>query len=597
MIIRTRREFEKKLLQKATQNPKLLYSYLRRSTRNRHQIPLIRTTDGVEIADSKDKAAYFSQFFQSVYTNEARFLPPSTEELPTPGVSEVLFSEGIVRRELEALNESKSPGPDEIPPKLLKELASELSVPLSMLFQTSFDTGTLPIDWKLALITPLYTGGSRTSTKNYRPISLTCILCKVMERVMKNVLIHILEVHGLLSNCQHGFRKGRSCTTNLLHSIQSWTRALDDRHEVHIAFFDFQKAFDTVPHQRLIHKQKKIGIGGNFLKWIENFLLGQHQVVCIGQGKSDPTMVENGVPQGSVLGPILFLIYVDDAARALDCEVAMFADDMKICSVIRGPADEDRLQVNLNRLEQWLSRWLLRFNVGKFSILRPGNTTRSASTRDYFLGGAALQEVEAQKDLGVLTTSSLKPSAHSSRVAKSTMSVLYAIKRAFMDFDEDVFSKIFGTFVRPHLEYGIQAWRPWAVEAQNGLERVQRRATKMVGGQSSFPYATRLVNLNLFPLSYRQLRGDLLQAFRIEKGLDCNLVFEDFFEFATTTNLRGHPLKLRTRRARLDVRKFSFSVRVIKPWKALPTDVVMSPSIQSFKKNLDIYMFRNDHGR
>nr|VZI30627.1 unnamed protein product [Spirometra erinaceieuropaei] len=308
-------------------------------------------------------------------------------------------------------------------------------------------------------------------------------------------------------------------------------------------------------------------------------------------------MVESGVPQGSVLGPILFLIYVDDAARDLDCEVAMFADDMKIWSVIRGPADEDRLQMNLNRLEEWSNRWLLRFNVAKCSILRLGNTARSASTRGYFLGGAALQEVEAQKDLGVLTTSSLKPSAHCSRVAKTAMSVLYAIKRAFMDFDEEAFFKTFGTFVRPHLEYGIQAWRPWGVVDQNCLERVQRRATKMVRGQSSFPYATRLVNLNLFPLSYRQLRGDLLQAFRIVKGLDGSLAFEEFFEFATTTNLRGHPLKLRTQQARLDVRKFSFSVRVVKPWNELPADVVMSPSIQSFKKNLDIFMFQNDQER
>nr|VZI33520.1 unnamed protein product [Spirometra erinaceieuropaei] len=292
LIMQTRREFEKNLLQKATQDTKLLYSYLRRTTRNRHQIPLIKTTDGVEIADSRDKAAYFSRFFQSVYKNEARFLPPSTEELPTPSVSDILFSEGIVRRELEALNESKSTGPDEIPSKLLKELASELSVPLSMLFQTSFDTGTLPVDWKLAHITPLHKGG----------------------------------------------------------------------------------------------------IGGNFLKWIENFLVGRQQVVCVGRGKSDPAMVDSGVPQGSVLGPILFLIYVDDAAGDLDCEVAMFADDMKIWSVIRSPADEDRLQMNLNRLEEWSNRWLLRFNVAKCSILRLGNTARSASTRGYFLGGAALQE-------------------------------------------------------------------------------------------------------------------------------------------------------------------------------------------------------------
>nr|VZI02777.1 unnamed protein product [Spirometra erinaceieuropaei] len=356
-----------------------------------------------------------TSFFQSVYTNEARFLPPSTEELPTPSVSDILFSEGIVRRQLEALNESKSPGPDEIPPKLLKELASELSVPLSMLFQTSFDTGTLPIDWEPAHITPLHKGG----------------------------------------------------------------------------------------------------VGGNFLKWIENFLVGRHQVVCIGRGKSDPAVVESGVPQGSVLGTILFLIYVDAAARALDCEVTMFADDMKIWSVIRGPADEDRLQMNLNRLEEWSNRWLLRFNVAKCSILRLGNTAISASTRGYFLGGAALQEVEAQKDVGVLTTSSLKPSAHCSRVAKNAM----------------------------------------------------------------------------------QLRGDLLQAFRIVKWLDSSLAFEDFFEFATTTNLRGHPFKLRTQQARLDVRKFSFSVRVVKPWNALPADVVMSPSIQNFKKNLDIFMLRNDEER
>nr|VZI31542.1 unnamed protein product [Spirometra erinaceieuropaei] len=135
-------------------------------------------------------------------------------------------------------------------------------------------------------------------------------------------------------------------------------------------------------------------------------------------------MIDSGFPQGSVRGPILFLIYVDDVARDVDCEVAMFADDMKIWSVIRGPADEDRLQMNLNRLEEWSNRWLLRFNVAKCSILRLGNTARSASTRGYFLGGAALQEAEAQRDLGVLTTSSLKPSAHCSRVAKWAMSVL-----------------------------------------------------------------------------------------------------------------------------------------------------------------------------
>nr|VZI50156.1 unnamed protein product [Spirometra erinaceieuropaei] len=284
------------------------------------------------------------------------------EELPTPSVSDILFSECIVRRELEALNESKSSGPDEIPSKLLKELASELSVPLSMLFQTSFDTGTLPMDWKLAHITPLHKGDLNPSSR--RPARGPPSLHRLPE----------------------GFRH---CAT-----------------------------------PKALTYAEKIGIGGNFLKWIENFLLGRHQVVCIGRGKSDLITVESVVPQGSVLGSVLFLIYVDDAARDLDCEVAMFADDMKIWSVLRGPAYDDRMQMNLNCLEKWSNRWLQRFSVAKCSILRLGNTARSASTRGYFLGGAALQEVEAQKDLGVMTTSSLKPSAHCSRVAKSAMSVL-----------------------------------------------------------------------------------------------------------------------------------------------------------------------------
>nr|VZH99901.1 unnamed protein product [Spirometra erinaceieuropaei] len=171
----------------------------------------------------------------------------------------------------------------------------------------------------------------------------------------------------------------------------------------------------------------------NFLKRIENFLLGRHQVVCISRGKSDPAMVENGVPQGSVLGPILFLIYVDDAARELDWEVSMFADDTKIWSVIRGPADEDRLQMNLNRLEEWSNRWLLRFDVKKWGILRLDNITRSASTRDYFLGAAALKEFEAQKDLAVLMTISLKSPAHCSRMSKSAISVLSVDRKVEID--------------------------------------------------------------------------------------------------------------------------------------------------------------------
>nr|VZI10877.1 unnamed protein product [Spirometra erinaceieuropaei] len=257
----------------------------------------------------------------------------------------------------------------------------------------------------------------------------------------------------------------------------------------------------------------------------------------------------------------------------------MFADDVKLWSVIRTELDEERLQADLTRLEKWSQDWLLPFNVTKCNVLRVGRT-RSQSRRVYYLNGVPLQEVDAQKDLGVWVTASLQPSLHCSKVVKSAMSVLYLVKGAFSTFDENCFVKDFRTFVRPQLEFAIQAWKPWTSKDLSILEKVQRRVTKLVSGQGSLPFETRLSNLGHFPLSYRQLRGDLIQTFRILRGHDCCLVPADFFELATTTNLRSHPLKLRVTGAKLDIRKFFFSNRVIEAWNALPTDVVMSTSVE-----------------
>ncbi|BHF78270.1 hypothetical protein SprV_0602138300 [Sparganum proliferum] len=311
------------------------------------------------------------------------------------------------------------------------------------------------------------------------------------------------------------------------------------------------------------------------------------QTVHVGGQQSTEVAVESGVLQGSVLGPTLFIIYVNDCVSELDCGIAMFADEIKLWSVIRTAHDEEHLQANLNRLQQWSKDWLLPFNEKKCNILRVGRA-RSPNHMAYCLHGIPLQEVDSQKDLGVWITTSLKPSLHCTKIAKSAMSVLYLVKRTFSAFDEDCFAKVFRTFVRPQLEFAIQAWRPWTAKDISILERVQRRATKLVAGQGSLPYATRLTNLDLFPLSYRQLRGDLIQTFRIIRGQDCSLVPGDFFELATTTNLRGHQFKLRVTGARLDTRKFFFSNRVIEAWNALPVDVVMSASVEVFKRKLDL---------
>ncbi|BHF60612.1 hypothetical protein SprV_0100357700 [Sparganum proliferum] len=519
-------------------------------------------------------------------SSETGFNPSALQSFEdTPIIETVQFTEGMVLTELLKLKESKSPGPDEIPAKILKELAGELSKSLSMLFHTSFETGYLPPDWKSAWITPLYKGGSRVSANNYRPVSLTSICCKIMEKIIKQQLMQFLEQNQLLSDSQHGFRKSRSCVTNLLYCLELWTRAVDRGDMVHVIYIDFKKAFDSVPHHRLLYILSRAGVRGKFLMWIRSFLIGRSQAVHVSDQQSAEVSVRSGVPQGSVLGPTLFLVYVNDCANELNCDVAMFADDIKIWSTIRSEVDEARLQTNLDHLEQWSKDWLLPFNVNKCNFLRVGRTSYPNHTV-YRLTGKPLQEVDAQKDLGVWITTSLKPWLQCSKAAKSAMSILYLVKRAFSSFDEECSAKVFQTFLRPHLEFAIQAWRPWTAKDFGILKKVQRRATKLVSGQWSLRYETRLANLALFPLSYRQLRGNLIQAFRIVRNQGCCLASGDFFELATTTNLRGHPLKLRVPGARLDTRKF-FSNRVVTAWNALPGDVVVSGSVDTFKRRLN----------
>ncbi|BHF82455.1 hypothetical protein SprV_0802559300 [Sparganum proliferum] len=204
--------------------------------------------------------------------------------------------------------------------------------------------------------------------------------------------------------------------------------------------------------------------------------------VHVSDQQSAEVAVRSGVLQGSVLGPTLFLVCVNDCANELDCDVARFADDIKTWGTIRSDVDEARVQTNLDHLEQSSKDWLLPFNVNKCNFLRVDGTS-SPSHAVYRLTGKPLQVVDAEKDLGIWITTSLKPSLQCSNIAKSEMSIIYFVKRAFSSFDEDCFATVLQTFVRPHLEFAIQAWRPWNAKDLGTLENVQRRATNFESGQ------------------------------------------------------------------------------------------------------------------
>jgi hypothetical protein len=589
LIRDSKNSLDAKILQESLSKPKKFYSYINSKMKNQERIPCLRNHAGEEFSDDIDKANLFSGYFQSVFTDEDDLcFSRQTDIFSTNTLETIEINENLVRIELLHLNPSKSAGPDGIPSKLLKDLADELALPLSFIYKQTIETGLFPEDWKTATISPIHKGGSKTLPDNYRPISLTCICCKILERIIKKQIVAHLDTNRLLCEAQHGFRAGRSCLTNLLYCFESWTENLDKRTPVDIIYFDFKKAFDSVPHKRLLHKISMYGITGRLYKWIEQFLTGRRQNVHISSSVSDWALVRSGVPQGSVLGPLLFLIYIDDLPSEVRSQIVMFADDVKIWRPISTSDDVVSLQQDIDTMQLWADRWLLKFNASKCVSLQLRLRGTMGESR-YQLNQTCLNNVPSQRDLGITIDCSLKPEIHCAKAANKAMSIMRRIKRTFNVITPEIFGKIYGTYVRPHLEYGVQVWHPWFKKDIALLSSVQRRCTKLVTGFYNLDFHTREKSLNLFPLPYRLLRGDLILAFRIIRLQDCGIQFEDLFTYATTSHLRGHPWKLQKCRSTSLLRRSFFSQRIVNFWNSLPEDVVSAQNLLSFKSRLDVH--------
>ena len=276
----------------------------------------------------------------------------------------VVTKEGVIKL-LKGLNPSKALGPDELHPRVLKELATELGPIFAHLFQQSIDSGDIPEEWTLANISPLFKKGDRSLACNYRPVSLTCVPCKLLEHIVcSNIMAH-LDEHKLLSDKQHAFRKWHSCETQLATVINDWAKILDNKGQVDTFILDFEKAFDTPPHER---KLKYYGIDGNTRTWINSFLTDRKQQVVVDNATSDTAPVTSGVPQGTVLGPALFLIYINDIADNISSNIRLFADDCVLYRTINNTSDNELLQEDLSKLEQWSNIWQMDFNVKKCAM-------------------------------------------------------------------------------------------------------------------------------------------------------------------------------------------------------------------------------------
>ena len=333
----------------------------------------------------------------------------------------------------------------------------------------------VPQDWRDANITPLFKKGSRLSPNNYRPVSLTSQVVKIFEKIIYDQLMDFIVSHQIISCEQHGFQKQCSCLTQLLECLHDWTRAYDEKTGVDAIYLDFSKAFDSVPHKRLLYKLQHLGIRGHVLSWIESFLSHRRQRVVLRNGVSSWKSVTSGVPQGSILGPVLFLLFVNDIPDSVATTAKMFADDTKLYHEISNIADCDTLQRDLNSLAAWSKIWLLDFNAEKCVVLR----IRSALRYHYSLNGVYLQEVDSQKDLCVTVSNTLTPTKHIQDIVKKAHQKIAMFRRCFTGFNEDKVSILYKSLIRPALEYASSAWSPFTKENILALEKVQKRCLRL----------------------------------------------------------------------------------------------------------------------
>ena len=331
-------------------------------------------------------------------------------------------------------------------------------------------------------------------TNNYRPVSLTSITCKILESFITDAIRNYMEKNNLFSKCQHGFRQHRSCVTQLLEVLNDLTTFIENQQDIDIIYLDFSKAFDSVPHQRLLNKLQAYGIDGNLLKWISNFLNNRKQRVRVNDSYSEYSTVTSGIPQGSILGPILFITYINDLPECLESICKIFADDTKLY----GPSSQhDKLQRDLLRLLEWSRIWQLGFNIEKCSILHVG---RNNEKHTYYMdsnNSKVLNITDSEKDLGVTFTSDLKFDTHITNIVNKGNQLTGLIKRSFSYIDAKMFNKLYKAIVRPHLEYANIIWHPIYKRQLRSIENIQRRATKLVPELKNLTYYERLTALDL----------------------------------------------------------------------------------------------------
>ena len=469
-----------------TRDAKTFWKTVRILNRQESSIPALEVNNTI-IDTGLDKARALNNFFYSCFNHNHPTIQETTldyqllSSIDCP--SELLCTEEGVYEELTRLDVTKSVGSDGISGKMLKMTAISIAPQLTTLFNNSISTGRFPSDWKVGQIVPIPKGKQNNKLTNYRPISVLPIVSKLIEKHMKAKLEEHLQTHAPISQQQWGFMSSRSSISALIQVVDSWAQAFDQGYEICVIFFDIQKSFDTVPHLLLLEKLRALEVNPYLLRWIESYLANRTQYVGVDGYDSHNLPVISGVPQGSILGPLLFITYINDVSttKSQGSKMNLFADDIALYRVIKTPSDYHYLQADVNAVGQCISQKYLKFNANKCKImLISRKRVHTIQPPNLALNGEILEYVTSYKYLGITFTTDLSWDPHISNICAKTRRIIGLLYRRFYrDTSPAALLKLYLSYIRPHLEYSATVWNPYLKQDIDNIENVQKYALRV----------------------------------------------------------------------------------------------------------------------
>jgi hypothetical protein len=568
-------------------NPKRFWRFIKGKRCENVGIAPLKSEDGFTHSDNRVRANILNRQFSSVFThNEETTTIKDLGPSPYQAMPTINFTTPGVMKLLKNIKIHKAAGPDNISNRLLKTIAAQISPTYTTFFQASVNQGHLPKSWKDANVVPIYKKGDRSKAANYRPVSLTSVSCKILEHILCSNIMKHLDKHKILTDAQHGFRRNRSCESQLILTVNDLAKSIDDNKQVDLILLDFSKAFDKVPHQRLLRKIDHYGIRGATHNWLKDFLNDRSQQVLVEGATSTKAPVQSGVPQGSVLGPLMFLLFINDLPEYVkNSSVRLFADDCVLYKEINEEKDATALQQDLDALQKWEDDWKMEFHPQKCQLLRISRKKKNISA-NYTIHNHTLEEVETAKYLGVTVHRTLSWNQHIQNITNKANSTRAFLQRNLQAAPQSTKENCYQALVRPILEYASTVWDPWTRANINKIETVQRRSARFVKSDyRKHSSVTQMLQELKWPtLQERRARGRAIIMYRIVNNSIAIPI--SLLQVMPSERSRGHKNKFIVPFSRTQVHQHSFIPDSIRIWNKLPQEIVECQTLDSFKNRI-----------